>query len=216
MSSGSCTLVGMDLSTPLRSLAPSLESAVLTVLAGTEASLSASAIARLAQHGTRNGQAPVLARLVEHGVVATSPGTTGPLYRLNREHLLAPAVLLAVGSRQVLLDRLRTALGELEPTLVHASLFGSFARHEGDPSSDIDLLLVTTDDRPGDWHDRIVELADHVRAWTGNPLETVVLTREHLARTAGSEPVVDAWLAEGVTVHGPELADLLASIAADA
>ncbi len=206
----------MDLSTPLRSLAPSLESAVLTVLAGTEAPLSASAIARLAEQGTRNGQAPVLARLVQHGLVSTVPGTTGPLYRLNREHLLAPAVLAAVGSRQVLLDRLRAALDELGPTLLHASLFGSVARREAGPHSDIDLLLVTTDDRPADWHDRMLELADRVRTWTGNALETVVLTREHLARTAGSESVVDAWLADGVTLHGPELVDLLAATAADA
>lgn len=205
----------MDLSTPLRSLAPSLESAVLTVLAGTEAPLSASAIARLAGRGTRNGQAPVLSRLVEHGLVGTVPGTTGPLYRLNREHLLAPAVLVAVGARQTLLDRLRAELDDLGPTLLHASVFGSFARGEADPHSDIDLLLVTTDERPADWHDRMLGLADRVRAWTGNALETVVLTRDHLDRTAGSEPVVDSWLAEGIALHGPELAELLAQTAVD-
>ena len=56
----------MDLSFPLRSLVPSLDSAVLEVLAGTESALSATQIAHLADRGTRQGQALVLDRLVHN------------------------------------------------------------------------------------------------------------------------------------------------------
>ena len=77
------TLVGVDLTSPLRTLAPSLESAVLEVLAGTESGLSATAIARLAPRGSRQGQYTVLTRLVDHGLVLADPSSTGALYRLN-------------------------------------------------------------------------------------------------------------------------------------
>jgi predicted nucleotidyltransferase len=204
----------MDLTRPLRTIAPGLDAGVLTALAGTESALSASAIARLAGYGTRNGQAPVLDRLVQHGLVLAEPGNLGHLYRLNREHVLAPAVLAAVAARSELLARLREALDALGPALTHASLFGSFARGEARPDSDIDLLVVTADEQPHHWHDMLVDLGDQVRAWTGNHLETVALTQSHLARVAPQEAVVAAWLADGVTLHGPDLADLLSSLAA--
>ena len=204
----------MDLSTPLRTISPGLDAGVLTALAGTEAALSATAIARLAGYGTRNGQAPVLDRLVRHGLVLAEPGNLGHLYRLNRQHILAPTVLAAIAARGELLSRLRTALDALGPSLTHGSVFGSFARGTAGPDSDIDLLLITAEEQPPEWHDRLVELRNSVRAWTGNDLETVVLTQSHLARVAHDEPVIESWLAESVTLCGPEFADLLASLGA--
>ena len=162
----------MDLSTPLRTISPGLDAGVLTALAGTEAALSATAIARLAGYGTRNGQAPVLDRLVRHGLVLAEPGNLGHLYRLNRQHILAPTVLAAIAARGELLSRLRTALDALGPSLTHGSVFGSFARGTAGPDSDIDLLLITAEEQPPEWHDGLVELRNSVRAWTGNDLET--------------------------------------------
>ncbi len=206
-------MAGVDLTCPLRSISPGLDAGVLTALAGTESALSASAIARLAGYGSRNGQAPVLDRLVRHGLVLAEPGNLGHLYRLNREHVLAPAVLAAVAGRAEFIARLRAGLDALGPALMHASLFGSFARGDARPDSDIDLLVVTTDEQPQEWHDMLVDIGERVRAWSGNELETVALTQSHLARVAPREPVVAAWLAEGVTLHGPHLGDLLTSMA---
>jgi hypothetical protein len=40
---------------------------------------------------------PILDRLVRHGLVIAEPANQGFLYRLNRDHLLAPSILQAAG-----------------------------------------------------------------------------------------------------------------------
>jgi predicted nucleotidyltransferase len=206
----------VDLSSPLRSIAPGLDSAVLEVLAGTESPLSASQIARLARRGTRPGQLPVLNRLVEHGLVHAEPANQGHLYRLNREHVLADAVLSATRARSGFLARLTHAVEALHPEPVSVALFGSFARGEGRPQSDVDLLLVVPSDAvlDDDWALQLQHLADRVMSWTGNRLEHVVLTEQRLRKAArAGEPVVRSWLDEAHVLHGRRLDALVASAA---
>lgn len=201
----------VDIASPLRSLAPGLDSAVLQVLAGTHSGLSASQIARLAPRGSRAGQLPVLNRLVEHGVVTAEPANQGYLYRLNREHVLADAVLVATKARTTTLERLTAGVRTLSPEPVHASVFGSFARGDGGPGSDVDLLLLTAEENPEEpWAEQVRRLGDRVLAWTGNRLEQVVLSRERFAEAVWSgEPVVASWMDEAVTLHGPSVEELV-------
>ena len=186
---------------------------MLEVLAGTESGLNAVQIARLARRGTRTGQRPVLDRLVEHGLVIAEPANTGYLYRLNRDHVLTPTVLAAVGARAQVLERLTRACEQVEPRPVHASVFGSFARREAGPDSDIDLMLVVGDDvdtQEAAFVDQLRSLEDRVLAWTGNRLETLVFTGARLAQVVGArEPIVATWSTEAVTLFGSEPAVLV-------
>lgn len=198
----------MDLASPLRSISPGLDSAVLQVLAGTESGLSASQIARLAPRGTRVGQLPVLNRLVEHGLVIADPANRGFLYRLNRDHVLADAVLAAARARTTLLQRMAESAAALRPEPVHVSLFGSFARGGAGPDSDVDLLIVTHQGSAlaDAWMDQVRTLADRVLAWTGNRMQHVTLTVERLQHIAAArEPIVATWLDEAVLLHGTAL-----------
>lgn len=200
----------VDFSSPLRSIAPGLDSAVLQVLAGTHSGLSASQIARLAPRGSRTGLLPVLDRLVVHGLVVAEPANLGHLYRLNREHVLASAVLAAVAARGAVLERLKNAVEELGPGLVHASVFGSFARADGGADSDIDLLLVTENDEDDAWIEQRQQLARSVLAWTGNRLETLHLPSERLAGAVrAEEPIIASLLADAVTLYGPSVDGLV-------
>lgn len=202
----------MDLSNPLRSISPGLASAVLGVLAGTESALSATQIARLAGRGTRGGQQPVLDRLVEHGLVTATPANRGYLYRLNRQHVLAAALLVAMNARSEVLQRLTTAITALEPRPCHASVYGSFARGEAGPDSDIDLFLVldarsTTDDA---WTDQMHALGQSVLAWTGNRLEAMVIARADLhGYVQRQEPIVRSWQNDAHTLLGESIHELL-------
>jgi predicted nucleotidyltransferase len=168
----------VDLQTPLRSIAPGLDSAVLHVLAGTESGLSASQISRLAHRGTRVGQLPVLNRLVEHGLVVAEPANRGFLYRLNRQHVLAEPVLAITQARATILQRLAAEVGAMQPAPLHASVFGSFARGEAGPESDIDVLIITTaGTEPSDeWSHQLQDVGDRVLAWSGNRMKHVVLS----------------------------------------
>jgi predicted nucleotidyltransferase len=68
-------------------------------------------------------------------------------------------------------------------------VFGSFARQEGDSSSDIDVLIVGT---PSD--DDVADLADLVERWTGNRAQVVVLAPDEYRRVVqAEEPVTKEW-----------------------
>jgi predicted nucleotidyltransferase len=197
----------VDLRHPLRSLVPSLDGAVLEVLAGTESGLGASQIARLSYDGSRSGQAPILDRLVRQGLVMAEPANQGFLYRLNRDHLLAPAILHAAGLRGRLLELLGERARQLTPMPVHASVFGSFARGEAGEESDIDLLLIAaTDEDVTEWESAIEFIERTVRLWTGNSCSCMAFSLERLRELfAQREPIIESWAADGVLLMGDPL-----------
>lgn len=203
----------MDLTSPLRSLIPSLDSAVLQVLAGTQSGLSASRIARLAPRGSRQGLSLALDRLSEHGLVIAEPANQGFLYRLNRDHVLTGALLLALDARLVLIKQLERAVERLEPEPVHVALFGSFARADGGPDSDIDLFVLMDSDHDShdsSWQSQIHELAQRVLAWTGNRLEPLILTADTFAQAIRTrEPLVSFLLDQSIRLRGDPLVRII-------
>ena len=49
-------------------------------------------------------------------------------------------------------------------------------------------------------------LDELVQAWTGNRVEYLAFSVGDLARVVQrQEPIVESWLADGVTVHGPAI-----------
>lgn len=193
----------MDISSPLRSLIPSLDSAVLEVLARLEGALSLAEIERLAARGSRAGLAAVLDRLVEHGLVRAQRANRGQLYSLNRDHILTEAILEAANARREVLRRIGGALRALEVAPVHASVFGSFARRDGSEASDIDLVLIfETDAALSEAEPHIDRLGEQVLAWTGNRLEVLALTASQVAESS-DEAVLTNIAREGITVLGP-------------
>jgi len=205
----------MDLSSPLRTLIPSLDSAVLEVLCRVETPLSASAIWRASARGTRAGQQPVLDRLADSGLVLTHPAAAGRLYTLNRKHVLCESVLSAYQARSRLLRMFHEELDKMMPHPRHALIYGSFARGQASSSSDIDLLLIVDeglDTRSEEWTDQIAALADEVLLWTGNPLQTLSYSTAALSRLIRSgEPIVDHWRTDGIRILGDHPEDLFAT-----
>jgi hypothetical protein len=64
------------------------------------------------------------------------------VHELNRDHIAAPGAELLAGLRLELWKRLRETLGSWEVKPIYACVFGSAARGDGGPDSDIDVLLV--------------------------------------------------------------------------
>jgi predicted nucleotidyltransferase len=132
----------MDLQDPSSSITSTLDGPVLVVLANAGKALTVSEVAALSARGSEIGIRKSLGRLVGQGtVIATVLGKTRA-YQLNRDHVAADIALR--------MARLRTDLWRLiardvqrwkSPPLL-ACVFGSAARHDGDFSSDVDLLLV--------------------------------------------------------------------------
>jgi predicted nucleotidyltransferase len=204
----------MDLGFPLRSLIPSLDSDVLAVLAGTESSLGITQVARLTSRGSRQGIANVLDRLTEHGLVLAHPTNKGHIYQLNRDHVLARPLFGALDVRREVLSLLSRQLEQLDPLPVHASLFGSFARGEGDADSDIDVLIITPDGLDGhdeEWNSQLHHLEDVLLRATGNRLEPLVLSLDAFSEAVGNEePIIARLKTDSRQLFGTGFSDLLA------
>jgi predicted nucleotidyltransferase len=132
----------VDLTDLTRSLTPTLDGPVLAVLAQSGRPLTVGEIAARAARGSEIGVRRVLARLVEQGIVQATEMGRNRVHELNREHISAAAAELFAGLRLELWKRLREELAGWDPQPLHAAVFGSAARGDGGPESDIDLLLV--------------------------------------------------------------------------
>jgi predicted nucleotidyltransferase len=170
-------------------------------------------VARLTSEGSQQGVGKALNRLVGEGVVEREEAGSSALYRLNRRHLAAPAIELLVNLRRALFDRLQRAFEEWELKPVHASMFGSAARGDGDVDSDIDLFIVRpegVDVEDSRWRDQLDRLANDVRSWTGNHAGIAELGVEDLADLRRRQPPVLKDLdADAVPLAGPSVEQLL-------
>jgi predicted nucleotidyltransferase len=202
----------MDVSRPHAAVASGIDTDVLVALARTTRPLSGRRVAELVGHSQR-GVLAVLDRFVDHGLVLRTAAGRALMHELNRAHLAAPAVELLAGMRTELLRRLRDALGEWEVPPVHASMFGSAARGDGDTSSDIDLFVVRpagVDEEAPAWRAQIQDLTQQVQSWTGNQLAVIEQGASDLRRLRRSTPpVLKELRRDGIDLAGAPLRELL-------
>ncbi len=98
--------------------------------------------------------------------------------------------MILAGLKDELLRRLRETIGLWDIPPVHASLFGSAARGDGDTSSDIDLLLIRAPDIAAEdvrWREQLDALAASVVQWTGNRLSIAELSEADVRRIEAEE-----------------------------
>jgi DNA-binding transcriptional ArsR family regulator len=196
----------MDVARPYTAVAPGVEGEVLVVLAGKTAPLTGRQIARLVRRGSSPSVSAALDRLVEQGLVHRQEAGRAYLQTLNRDHIAAPVAELLAGLRGTLLRRLREALGDWQQAPVHASMFGSAARADGDQSSDIDLLIVRpagVDEEDQTWRAQLDALGERVLAWTGNHAGIAELAEADLPRLRRNPPPILGDLrADGIDLAG--------------
>ncbi|MDZ7801888.1 MAG: helix-turn-helix domain-containing protein [Trueperaceae bacterium] len=207
----------MDLSAPYRAILSKDEGAVLSALAGTNASLTGREVARRAD-SARSTVARILGRLAEHGVVRADQAGAARLYSLNREHLIAESILALVRLRGHLVERLVAELQSWDPPARHASLFGSAARGDGDTRSDIDILVVRPDDVDEEhlrWRQQVDALPARIEDWTGNHASIAEVPEGDLPRLARERRHVATELRrDAITLVGPGAREVLGKSAA--
>ena len=157
------------------------------------------------------GIAGTLHHLAGLGVVQQRRAGQAILNQLDRENLLVQTIVLpALAAEANLVADLKTELrAAFEPLAVSLVLFGSVARGESAPGSDIDVLVITADQADAA---RAMEVADEAgqkffRRY-GMPLSVIVTAQDKLP----AEP--SAFLArardEGILLSGAELSELMA------
>jgi hypothetical protein len=203
----------MDVSRPYSAVAPTVEGDVLVVLAGTTHPLTGRQVARLARRGSVAGVAKALDRLGEQGLVTRLEAPPASLYTLNRQHVAAPVAAALASLRSVFLSRLREAFSTWTAQPVHASLFGSAARADGAPDSDVDLFVVrpaALDGEDPTWSDQLADLSDLVFASTGNRAGIVDFAEQDIEQMLDeSPPILDELRRDAIDLAGISLRELL-------
>lgn len=204
----------MDLAHPITAVTLPVTGRVLEVLAGTTKPLSASEVHRLVRDNSREGVRLALARLEEQGLVEADARPTAIYYTANRDHLAWPAIEQLVGLRTSLRNELARQIDGWTIQPIHASIFGSAARGDGDAKSDIDLLFVCRTDLDAaaaeKWEEQLDTLRDRVRRLTGNLAQTMSITPARLLEHVGAkDPIVASWRRESVLLRGTPISRLL-------
>jgi DNA-binding transcriptional ArsR family regulator len=203
----------MDVARPYAAVASGVEGEALMVLAGTTAPLTGRQIARLVRRGTSPSVSAALERLTAQGIVHRQPAGRAYLHTLNRDHIAAPAVVLLADLRSELLRRLRDAFERWDPAPMHASMFGSAARADGDAESDVDLLVVRPrgiHEEDPRWRAQLDAFNDAVYAWTGNHAGVIELDEAEVERLRRDPPAIVGDLrADGIDLAGISVRALL-------
>lgn len=192
----------MDFTHPFRVVSPTLDGDVLAVLAGAEEAFSGRRIHRLVGHGSEPGVRKAVERLVDQGIVLRTQAGRAKLYRLNRRHVSAEGIELLAAARSELVIRLRERISLWEEAPRCALLFGSVARREAGPGSDLDLLIV----RPANiaevspvWGTQLGSLEQAATDWTGNDARIVELAENELAQ---ARSLLEDALRDGIKLFG--------------
>jgi predicted nucleotidyltransferase len=203
----------MNVSAPYTAVCPTLDTEVLTVLAGTTMPLTGRQITRLTGRTSHGGVLDVLHRLADHGLVDRQEAGRALLFTLNREHLAAPAVDVLAGMRTELFNRIRHAVAAWKIKPVHVSIFGSTARGDGDTASDIDLFVVrpsSVDADDAGWRAQLEDIAGQIQRWTGNHTGIAEASDDELAHLHAEEPPIVAELrTDAIVLCGADVQALL-------
>lgn len=185
---------------------PTTDGVVLQVLARADSSFTAGQVHELCGVYSEAGIRKALRRLVEEGIVTEQRAGRTFLFSLNRAHLGAAAIEELARIPERLLDRLRERMGSFASPPVYAALFGSAARGDMDPNSDIDLLVVrpaTTDADQTEWRRDLDHLIEDVASWTGNDTRVLEFSESGVSDALiHGEPVLEDIDREGIRLRG--------------
>jgi predicted nucleotidyltransferase len=187
---------------PLLTVSPTVDGDVLTVLARADAAFTAPRIQTLIGRYSVPGVRKALHRLVDQGVVSADRSGRTMRYWLNRDHVASNAIIELAHLSESVVDRIRVAVAGWSVQPVVVSMFGSAARGDMDPHSDIDLFVVGTASSVADdsWADQIAELERLVSTSTGNDARVLQYRTSELDR--GDDPVLRSIVRDAVHIAG--------------
>ena len=201
----------MDFVHPISAVIPGAQGRVLAALAETTAELNLRTLARIS--GVSVAQASrVLPGLVELGLVERREVPPSSQFRLVRSHVAARAVLKLATVRETVIAEIGGVAATLAVPPASVIVFGSFARGEAGPESDVDVVFVRpegVDEDDARWADGVEHWRATVTTLTGNSAEVLEVPISEIAsRLQGRQAVWRDIRRDGRVVHGLTLDEL--------
>jgi predicted nucleotidyltransferase len=158
------------------------------------------------------GASRAMEHLTAMGVMERREASGQHLYTVNRENYFTGVLSGLFGAEEARQQALFQALRDaLVPMAKAAAIFGSRARGDDRPDSDLDLLVVIedADGEEGVW-DHLVVLQPRIQREFGLRLSPVILGLERLReREREGDPFVEAVAAEGIPIIKPSIQKLI-------
>lgn len=204
----------MNVASPIESIFPSVDSAVVVAVCETNEWRTGKEIA----DRTTRSYSTVLAsleRLSVQGVVRRRVAGRTYLFQLNDQHLAAEPLRDLSRMRARLFGRMRSHVSEWDVEPVSVSVFGSAARGDGDDQSDIDVLVVKGEERaaPDDWWSACLsDFSQSITEWTGNRASVIDVWRSELSQEVLSRAVWKEIRQDAVNVFGLSIREVLRSV----
>ena len=191
----------MFVSEPFGGLIPGAQGAVLQILLRTGVPLTGRQVHKITEdtHSLTAVQA-ALKSLVAMGVLESTPAGRAILYTANNDHVAVPTLRQLMDPRELL----RAVVNDLvadDPEVVSVVLFGSAARGEARRDSDIDIAVLTSNDKEWERRWRFREDVEHRFGGSCDVLVFSVGEFETLAGT-GAEPVVSDVIRDRFSLYG--------------
>lgn len=185
----------MDFGQPFGGIIPGARGAVLSVLLRTGAGLTGRGVHALVGSGHSLGSIQQALRDLEAlGLIVTDSVGRAGVHRINVNH----AALAPLQALRSPLDMLAQTVADAVTGADAVIVFGSVARGEARPDSDVDLAVVAAED----WDGRAV-LQEQVALRMGNGCDVLHLTRDQFIRPiADREPIVNEIQRDGIALVG--------------
>ncbi|HVC70330.1 MAG TPA: nucleotidyltransferase domain-containing protein [Acidimicrobiales bacterium] len=200
----------MDFLRPVEAVIPGAQGKLLAVFAQTSTALSVRTAARLS--GVSIAQTSrILPDLATLGILESTDVPPSTVYRLIEGNVAARAVILLARSRDLVLAELGEAARSMELPPVSVVVFGSFARGDAGPDSDVDVVIVHESgvESTPIWMDEIAAWRDLARRLTGNEVEVVEVDERDIGtRLRSRRPVWSDIRREGIVIFGRTLDDM--------
>jgi DNA-binding MarR family transcriptional regulator len=204
----------VDFRRPVQAVIPGAHGRILAVLAEVSTELNLRTIARLS--GVSPAQASrILPTLVDLGIVERRDAAPSALFRLVEDNVAGRAVLAIARAQRGVLNDLGASAARLIPAPVSVVVFGSFARGDAGPESDLDVLMVrpsAVDPDDEAWGLGIEAWRQQARRLSGNPVEVLEAGEAEVGGLLQSgRPLWADILRDGVLLAGRPLRDMQAA-----
>lgn len=171
----------MRLSRPFEVITPTVDGDILAVLGSAAGPFSGRQIHRLVNDHSEAGIRKALDRLVKQGIVLRERVGNTYLHSLNRDHLAADAICAISQLREAAFALMSETLRSFSQPPLLAAVFGSTARREERPDSDLDLLLVPPPGADEEvWQQEVSSFTGKISRATGNDVRVLELSRSEL------------------------------------
>jgi uncharacterized protein len=178
--------------------------------------VSGNELRTLARIRSKSGLKTALDDLTELGILEREDTRRIRLFRINRSHDLAGPLVALFRAESMRLGELRQALqeileaGAVQEDTLSIILFGSNARGDARPTSDLDLLVVTRAG-PGDHvRDVLIDAIPEMDRRFGLRISPLLLSKERVQeRFRDGDPLMQNIHGEGRTLYGTHFQEIV-------